>query len=190
MSVGSAIFPLSALVSEIVQNTRYLNLSVTTELAEVYQAWDTNFISWDAPNVMSDLDHFETSPPLFAQYDLGSPFLVNFWPTLLNIGIGFSTFIACILLQKVLEYAKYEGWACSLARKLVAGSFNFAFVQAYTCLDDILFYLVLDAKTNPFNNRFSWVSMICAAIFLALGCLLLFFNFWTVKKYQSINSKE
>jgi len=28
--------------------------------------------------------------------------------------------------------------------------------------------------------------MICTVLFLALGCLLVFFNFWTVKKYQSI----
>jgi len=187
--VGSAIFPFSALVSKIVQNTRYLNLSVTSDLVEVYQAWQTELISWDVPNVMSDLDHFETSAPLFAQYDLGSPFLVNFWPTLLNIGIGFGTFIACILVQKLFEHAKYEAWAYSLVLKLVAGSFNFTLVQAYACLDDILFYLVLDAKTNPFNSFFSWASMICAAIFLGLGCLLVFFNFWTVMKYQSIKKQ-
>ena len=185
MCVGSAIVPFSALVSKIVQNTRYLNLSVASDLAEVYQTWQTNLISWDVPNVMSDLDHFGASPTLFAQYDLGSPFLVNFWPTLINIGIGLSTFIACILLQKLFEHSKYEGWAHSLVRKLAAGSFNFAMVQAYACLDDILFYLVIDAKTNPFDSFFSWASMICAVLFLVFGCLLVFFNFWTVNKYQS-----
>jgi hypothetical protein len=189
VSVGSAVFPLSALVSKIVQSTRYLNLSVTDDLAEVYQTWQTNIISWDVPNVMSDLDHFKTSPILFAQYNLGSPFLVNFWPTLLNIGIGFDTFIVFILLQKLFEHAKYEGWAYFFVRKLVAGPFNFALVQAYACLDDILFYLVLDAKTNPFNSFFSWASIICSVVFLAVGCLLVFFNFWTVKKYQSIKNQ-
>jgi hypothetical protein len=187
--VGSAIVPFSALVSKIVQNTRYLNISVTSDLAEVYQTWDSDLISWDVPNVMSNLDHFETSPRLFARYDIDSPFLVNFWPTLINIVIGFSTFITCTLLQKFCERTKYEGWAYSLVRKLVAGSFNFALVQAYACLDDIFFYLVLDAKTNPFNSFFSWTSMIFAVIFLVLGCLLVFFNFWTVNKYQSIKSQ-
>ena len=184
--VGSAVSPLAALVSKIVQNTRYLNLSVTSDLAGVYKTWQTNIISWDVPNLMSNLDHFETSPILFSQYDLGSPFLVNFWPTLINVVIGFGTFLACLLLQKVFEHENYKGWAYSLMLKLVAGSFNFALVQAYACLDDILFYLVLDAKTNPFNSFFSWTSMVCAVLFLALGCLQVFFNFWTVKKYQSI----
>ena len=51
ISVGSAVFPLSALVSKIIQNTRYLNLSVTSDLADVYQTWQTDIISWDVPNL-------------------------------------------------------------------------------------------------------------------------------------------
>jgi len=188
--VGSAVFPLSALVSKIVQNTRYMNLSVTSDLSEIYKTWDTDLISWDVPNLMSDLNHFKTSPDVFARYDIGSPFLVNFWPTLINIGIGFVTLIACVLIRRLFEHKKYEGWAYSLVQKLIAGSFNFALVQSYACLDDILFYLVLDAKTNPFNSFFSWASLICAVVFLALGCLLIFFNFWIVKKYQSIKKQR
>jgi len=162
---------------------------VTNDLAEIYQTWDTDLISWDTPNVFSSQNHFKPSPSLFAQYAVGSPFLVNFWPTLVNIGIGFTTYITCLVLQKLFEHKKYKGWAYSLVTKLVAGSFNFALVQAYTCLDDTLFYLVIDAKTNPLNSSFSWGSLICAAIFLALGCLLIFFNFWIDKKYQSIKSR-
>jgi len=101
----------------------------------------------------------------------------------------FHSFITCIMLQKMLKRAKYEGWAFSLVQKFVAGSFNFALTQAYACLDDILFYLVLDIKTNPFNSFFSWTSLISAVVFLAVGCLLVFFNFWTVKKYQNIKKQ-
>ena len=184
--VGSAVASLTSLVSKIVQNTRYLNLSVTSELSDIYQTWKTDLISWDVPSAFSNEDNFKSSPPLFARYDVESPFLVNFWPTLVNIGIGLTTFIICFVLQSLLQIAKYESWASSLARKLVAGSFNFALVQAYACLDDILFYFVFDVKTNPLNRFFSWASLIIAVISLALGCLLVFFNFWTVKKYQSI----
>jgi len=187
--VGSTVAPFATLVSRTVQNTRYLNLSVTSDLSGIYQTWKTDLISWEVPNVFSNEDHFKSSPTLFAQYDIDSPFLVNFWPTILNIGIGSSTFIACILLQKFFELAKYTGWAHSLVQKLVAGSFNFALVQAYACLDDISFYLVLDIKTNPVNSFFSWASLISAVLFLAFGCLLIFFNFWTVKKYQSIKKQ-
>jgi len=85
-----------------------------------------------------------------------------------------------------LKGTKPYGWAYSLAQRLMAGSFNLALVQASTCLDDILFYLVLDAKTNPFNSFFSWTSLICAIVFLVSGCLLILFNFWLVKRYQDV----
>jgi len=187
--VGSATFPLTAVVSKTVQNTRYLNISVTVDLAEIYQTWDTGMISWQPPNVLSGEGHFKTSPSVFARYELGSPFLANFWPTLLTIAIGFTAFIICIVVQKSFERVKYEGWAYSLFQKLVAGSFNFALAQAFTCLDDILFYLVIDIKTNPFNSFFSWASFICALIFLVAGCSLVFFNFWTANKYQDLKSQ-
>ena len=183
------MFPVTALVSTIVQNTRYLNLSVTTNLAEIYKTWDTNLISWDVPNVISNFDHFKTSPVLFSQYGIESSFLTNFWPTLVNIGIGFTAFVTCFVLKKIFEQAKYEGCISSVIQKLLAGSFNFTLIQAYACLDSILFYLVIDIKTNPFNSFFSWISVISASVFLALGCLLVFFNFWTVKKYQDVKSQ-
>ena len=186
VSVGSAVFPQTALVSKIVQNTRYMNISVTSDLAEIYKTWRTDMISWQVPNVLSSEDHFKTAPYLFARYEIDSPFIVNFWPTLLNIGIGLGAFGTCIALRKLLERGKYKGWAFWLVRKLAAGSFNFTLIQAYACLEDILFYLVIDIKTNPFNSFFSWASLISAFTFLALGCLLVFFNFWTVKKYQNI----
>jgi len=184
-------FPVTALVSTIVQNTRYLNLSVTTDLSEIYKTWSTDLISWDVPNVISNFDHFKASPPLFSRYGLGSSFLTNFWPTLVNIGIGLMTFVTSLVLKKLFERSEYnKGWGYSLLQKLVMGSFNFTLIQAYACLDNILFYLVIDVKTNPFNSFFSWISLISASVFLALGCLLVFYNFWTVKKYQDIKNQD
>jgi len=187
VSIGGSIFPLTALVSKIVQNTRYLNLTVTDELSEIYQTWDTDFISWEVPNLLSRYDHFETVPTLFARYEIDSPFLVNFWPTLINIIIGLGTFITCFALKRFLDRSEsHKGWIYSVLQKLIAGSFNFTLVQAYACLDDILFYLVLDAKTNPFNTFFCWISLFFAIGFLALGCYLIWLNLKTVKNYQAL----
>ena len=122
--VGSTVAPFAVLVSKTVQNTRFLNLSVTDDLSEIYKTWSTDLISWEVPNVFENEDNFEASPYLFAQYEIGSPFLVNFWPTLLNIAIGSGTFIAFIILQKILELVKIGGWAYSVTQKLIAGSFN------------------------------------------------------------------
>ncbi len=187
VSIGGSVFPLTSLVSKIVQNTRYINLTVTDELAEIYQTWDTDLISWEVPNLLTRYDHFETVPTLFARYDVDSPFLVNFWPTLVNIIIGLGTFIPCFGLKKYFEKSEYKKhWIYSLLLKLLVGSFNFTLVQAYACLDDILLYLVLDAKTNPFNTFFCWVSLFFAIGFLALGCYLIWLNLKTVKNYQAL----
>jgi len=190
VSVGGSIFPLTSLVSKIVQNTRYMNLTVTNELAEIYQTWDTDLISWEVPNALAKFDHFETVPTLFARYELDSPFLVNFWSTLMTIVVGFATFTACFVLKKLFERSEYhKHWIHSLLLKLVAGSFNFTLIQAYTCLDDVLFYLVLDAKTNPFDAFFCWVSIFCAIGFLALGCFLIWLNLKTVRRYQALKTE-
>ena len=190
VSVGSSIFPLTALVSKIVQNTRYMNLTVTDELAEIYQTWNTDLISWEVPNALAKFDHFETVPTLFARYEIDSPFLANFWPTIINIGIGLGAFITCFVLRKFFERSEYhKGWFYSALQKLLVGSFNFTLVQAYACLDDILFYLVLDIKTNPFNTFFCWASLFCAIGFLALGCFLVWLNLKTVKKYQALRTE-
>jgi len=180
---------MTALVSKIVQNTRYLNLSVTDELTGIYKTWNTDLISWHVPNIITSLDHYKTSPEVFARYGLASSFLENFWATMMTIALSIAILITFFGLKVLLERAKYDNWLSTLLKKLIAGSFNFALVQAYGCFDDIIFYLVLDLKTNPFNTFFSWVSLICAIAFLALGCFLVFFNIWKVRQYQQIKNQ-
>lgn len=180
-------FSFTSLVSKIVQDTRYMNLSVTEELSDIYQTWDTNLISWEVPNLLSKFNHFDTSPALFARYEIDSPYLVNFWPTLVNIVIGFGCFLAFYMFQKFFDK---KTWAYSLLLKMMAGSWNFGFVELYGCLDVVILYLVLDAKTNRFNSFFCWASLLFAVAFLGLGCFLVFFNFWKVLKYQAIKRKS
>ncbi|RZL59121.1 MAG: hypothetical protein EOO93_16115 [Pedobacter sp.] len=38
--------------------------------------------------------------------------------------------------------------------KILGGSLNFIVVQAYGCVDEILFYLVIDLKTNKTVSSF------------------------------------
>jgi len=186
-TLGSPTFAVASLVSKIVQNTRYLDLIVTDELAEIYKTWNTELISWEIPNILSSVEgQFREQPYLFAQYGLDSPFLANFWSTIMNIGIGLCIFLCSVLLKK-LFFAKEKsskGWIYSIVQKILIGSLNFTIVQAYGCLDDILFYFVLDVKTNPFNTFFSWMSLLCSICFIGLGCYLLGFHIWKVKSYQ------
>jgi len=188
--VGRPTFPISRLVSKIVQNTRYMDLLVTNELAEIYQTWDTEMISWDFPDPLSNQDHFNPLKSFFARYDLDSPFLSNFWSTLMTAGVGLCLMTASFLIQIFFEQTKYQGKLYALSQKAVLGFFNFTIVQVYGCVDDILFYFVLDVKTNPFNAAFAWASFVVAGVFICLGSLLVFFNVYVVRRYQKIKRNE
>jgi len=82
-----------------------LNLSVTDELAQVYQTWETELISWEVPNAITKFDHFETSPELFARYDIDSSFLANFWATLMTILLSLAILVTFYAIQKLIEGA-------------------------------------------------------------------------------------
>jgi len=172
-----------------VQSTRFFNLTVTGELAEIYQTWDTELISWEMPTALSEIDGFKEAPAMFGQYGLDSPFLVNFWSTLMTIAVGLAVFTICFALKKQFERSNYQGRIPDMVQNLLIGSFNFVLVQVYSCLDGILFNLVLDVKTNPFNTFISWLSVIFAFGFMALGCYLVFCNFRIVKEYQRIKTE-
>jgi len=193
ISIGNAAFPVMSLVSEIVQNTRYMNLTVTTELSDIYKTWNTDLISWDVPDLVSRYDYFREAPSLFAQYDLGSSFLSNFWSNIMTLGVALSLFIAFVGLKwLVFQGTKPSNgsWFYSLLQKMSNGSLNSTLVQAYGCIDDIFFYLVLDLKTNPFEEFFSWASLFIAIAFVGLSLWLILFNVLIVKRYQVAKSDE
>jgi len=185
VAVGSSAFPMNTIISKIVQNTRYIDLAVTEELVDAYKTWETELISWDFPDVLSKLDTYKPLPTLFSQYSLDPPFLVNYWSPAMTMGAGLSVFIVSILLKILLEKTKLQGWFYSLLNRLAMGSFNFTLAQAYGCLDDVIFYCVLDIKTNPFNTVFSWGSFACTLGFVAIGGALICLNLKIIWKYQS-----
>ena len=192
-SVGTSVFHIVGLVSEAVQNTRYLNLSVSDELAEVYQTFSTNMISWDLPNFMESLDDYNQLPDLFAQYDLDSPFLVNFWSTMMTIGLALCILIFCFGVRKFFFERSGKlggGLAHSLVKKIIGGSINFVVVQAYGSLDNILFYFVLDVRTNPLNSAFSRASLASGILLIVCGSLLMIFGIKVVKKYHVLKNEK
>jgi len=190
VSVGNSVFPISSLLSEVVQNTRYLNLSVTDDLAEVYKTFSTDLISWDLPNFLTgdDDDDFKALPELFSQYGLDSPFLLNFWSTMMTMALASCTLIACLGIQKwCFEKEKSRrGFISSLVQKMIGGSVNFIIVQAYGCVDNILFYFVLDGKTNPFDSAFSRMSFAFGITFILCGGLLMIHSVMVVKKLHQL----
>ena len=122
---------------------------------------------------------------MFARYDdIDAPFIANFWFNLMILGGASCVYVFCTILKRLFAQEKSQGVFHSSLNKLFAGSQNFLLVQAYGCLDDILFYLVLDAKTNLFSTAFSRTSLFFAIAFTCLGIFLIVLSFLIVKRYQ------
>jgi len=188
VSVGSSVIPVVGLVSEVVQNTRYLNLSVTDGLSEIYKTFSTDLISWDLPNFLAEVEGFKPLSELFARYDLDSSFLVNFWSTMMTVGVGLCVLVCCLGIQKVcFERGKSRGGHVnSLIQKAIAGSINFIVVQANGCVDNILFYFVLDVRTNPFDTAYSRASFTFGIVFVIGSIALMVYSIVIVKKYHRL----
>jgi len=147
LPIGSSLFPVTKLVSKIVQNTRYLDLIVTNELTEVYQNWNTNLINVDIPDAFSSsAQESKPLPHVFARYDLDSTSLANFWSSLVTLGVIVCVFIVSRTLKGVFDRKKFRGCGSSLLESIVAGSLNLTLVQGYGCLDDVIFYFALGVR--------------------------------------------
>ena len=184
--IGRSIFLTQGLVSKIVQYTRYLDLIVSDDLKEIYSDWNTEILSIGFPNSLSHLLNFKELPLVYARYDMDSAFLANFWSVLLTFGGGLFVFIVSKVVFLKSKEGKFQDWL----RRIMAGSVNFMIAQIYGCVDDILFYFVLDARTNRLNSHFSRTSLLFGIAFGLCGGWLLGFNFWIVKKYQEVKKKD
>ena len=185
--VGRSLFLTTGLISKIIQYTRYLDLIVSNELKQIYQDWNTELFSLGFPDSLSHSLNFKELPFVYARYDMDSAFLANFWSNLLVFGGGFLIFVISKALKVSLK--SKEGKLYGLLRKVLAGSLNFMIVQIYGCVDDIVFYFVLDARTNRFNSHSSRVSLFLGATFGLCGGGLILFNLWIVSKYQEAKKK-
>ena len=106
---------------------------------------------------------------------------------MMTVGVSLCVLVCCLGIQKwYLERRITKGFFDSLVQKILAGSINFIVVQAYGCLDNILFYFVLDVKTNPFNTGFSRTSFAFGIIFVICGGFLMVHSIMIVKKYHRL----
>jgi len=115
-------------------------------------------------------------------------FLVNFWSTMMTMGLAMCILIFCLGCRKFfLKRRKLGGgWFRSLVQKVISGSVNFIVVQAYGSLDNILFYFVLDVKTNPWKSAFSRASLAFGILLIICGSLLIIFSIRVVQRYHTL----
>jgi len=99
---GSSLPFNFGLVAKILRNTKYLNLTVSTELQETFISWKVASGFMSAPESWSSKTGDAKSLPfVFSRYGLASEFLINFWKPFIMSIIGFVTFGIFKLLEGV-----------------------------------------------------------------------------------------
>jgi len=182
--VGNSMFANLGLITKLVQNIRYMELNVSNELDNAFKSWESDILAWQIPGKLSSMSESEDLPFVFARYDLDSRFLVNYWFTLVLTLSGFIMYGGLRLSKFLLEVRlkKHKMWH-SVLDGMVVAAFNFAFVQVYTSLGDIVFYSILDLRFTKFSPKFSMINSLMGILLLTIGVCILLGHFGIVYRY-------
>jgi len=187
LCAGSSMFANLGMITKIVQNIRYMKINVSDELHYAFHAWSADFLIWDIPEDFTSSSESQPLPYVFSQYDMDSRFLVNYWSTLATSLIGVCVYLLLRALKLYLDgVVNKKGVAAIVLDYFLLATSNFAIIQIYGSLDDIIFYAVIDLRFSGFSSGFiAFGSMI--AIFLVLfGAGLLALHFWIIWKYKKL----
>jgi len=185
--VGSSMFANLGMITKIVQNIRFMKINVSDELRAAFNSWSTDFFSWNIPEKLSSLSESEPLPEVFAQYEMDSRFIVNYWATLTQSLIG----IVCFVGFKVLKFylkgiMNRKGFASLMLDYLVLAASNFTIIHIYGCLDDIVFYGLIDLRFSKFTPTFSSISSVLAILLLITGALIFMLHIWILWEYKKL----
>ena len=184
VAIGSSLPTNFGLVAKILRNIRYLNVTVSDELNEVFMSWKISSGFIDYPENWRTAESDSASlPEVFERYNVGALFLINYWKSLVMILIGVGLFAPF----KLLEMTQYSNKSKlgSIFRLLNVIASNFALTQLYGSLDDIIFYFVLQVRENNFQTSFQKASFAVSIVLSIFAILAFSTNLFILKKYQS-----
>jgi len=194
--VGSSMFANLGMITKIVQNIRFMKIHVSDELSTAFDSWNIDFFSWSIPEKLSSLSESEKLPEVFAQYEMDSRFLVNYWASLAQSLIGIILFFGFKILGYFMKgrMMNEKGFASKMLDFRVLAASNFAIIQIYGCLDDIVFYGLIDLRFGKFAPSFSAFSSVIAIVLLIIGALIFMLHIWILWKSTELrklpNHKE
>jgi len=187
--IGNTISLRTGLISKIIQNTRYLNLSYSEELLAMFKTFDTNLIDPPSFKTFETHTHSKTLPFVFTLYDLPPNFILNYWQSLMMIIVASTVFVVVLLIEWILKKFSKPTCCDSILRFLRLSMLNFLLINLYQSLDDILFFSIIDFRSTFLNSFLSNLSLILSIKFTLLGVLLFYFYFRFIWKYQSLKGQ-
>ena len=178
-------------LSKNLQYTRYMNISRSTKLEELYQESLASVQIVPTPTLSNQIkSNFpqHSLPYMFEKYELPSSFLVNFGDDLL----GILTFAGLMVLFWVMK------WLARWIRNIPGSRFvviwvkvylqNYLLGQVFESFGDVMFYSVMEFRTLRIKEKYAWVSFVICLVCLGVCGAIGGVSIWITRKYQ--NNKE
>jgi len=189
VSMGSSASVGLGLIAKIIQNVRYLNISYPQDAESAFQSYGSDLFGFSIPTSFYQGTEMRNLSSRDTKYDLQSSFLENYLQNIILISGSLGLFVIFKLIQCSCCLKK-KSRTQPVLKAAMKASLNFAAIQVYSGLDDIVFFCILEWSSTKLSSAFAGVSTASAIIFLFLGVSLLCFNYWVLCKYQSIKKSQ
>jgi len=170
------LFPFSTLpfvygaLSKIIQYTRYINISRSTKLENLYvqslgsiQVFPTPTLSEHTKSLFKE----SSLPYMFEKYELSSSFLVNFGDDLLSILTFTGLLVIAPGLKWLTRWLRNIHTTRLMINRMKLSLQNYVIGQIFESFMDIVFYSSLGFRTLSLEGKFSVMSFLAYLVCLA-----------------------
>ena len=183
---------LFSLLSDILLYIRYLDVSYTSELEDMFQnTWSPAIPFANALAMTQSMqNNFQQAkmPNFFAINGLSSNYIINFWNDMVLLGFIFCPFIIVYVLY---HYSKEKNTrATRVAKSLRIWLQNSLWNTFYSNYGDIMLFAMLEVSlydSMASGTHYDTISLISSIFFLANGVILLLIHFSMISTRLNIN---
>jgi len=189
---GSPSMAFIAGLSQMLQYIKYMRIQYPSKLYMVFQAQDSGSMSLDfnipMPDSLKQKFANQTLPSVFSEYEVVSPFLVNYWEMLSSLGLVLIAFVVFSLL--VLASRKRRNINIICTRLLSVAKWDLLLMLFCGGFGDIGFYSCLDLSTNNLDSSTAIASFIICVFINICGGFVLWKTFIIALNYKKFHQEK
>jgi len=189
LMASDATFSLLSM-AKLSEHVRYLEVDQPTRLEALSVSRSRSFLTLkflpDMSDSMVSKFVYMTLPTVFSRLGIHSSFVVNYWPSVMTLLIGFG--IALILWGLTFVFRSHETDSV-LSNLRTIFKWNFCFVLVAINVDDIIMYGYIDFSTMQLKNSNATLSLFVLLCMLFLAVLTIILAFVFARKFQLIRKE-
>ena len=193
MKILNIFYPYSSIpfiygaLSKIIQYTRYMNISRTQNLENLYTQSVATVEIFPMPSLPERFtnDFHETELPyMFAKYELASSFMVNFGNDIVSIFVFMALMLVALLMKWLSKWLRNIHKARLLIIRAKVYLQNYVIGQVFEAFMDIVFYSAMECRTLALGEKLASLSFFVCMMCLIASVSVLILSFWIIRRYQ------